>query len=81
MSAGFQVIAYAGYQGEQEPRYLVRGGARLAVEIRERWREPDARFFRVSGGGKEYVLRCGLPELEWTVSSTPAPAHGPEDPC
>lgn len=71
VSAEFQVVAYAGYQGEQEPRYLVRGDERVAVEIRSRWREPDAQCFRVAAGGREYLLRCRLPELEWTLVSAP----------
>ena len=69
MSAEFQVVAYAGYQGEQEPLFLVRGDERLGVEIRGRWREPDARCFRVDAGGRVYLLRCRLPELEWIVES------------
>lgn len=71
MSGDFQVVAYAGYQAEQEPLFLVRGDERLAVEIRDRWREPDARCFRVDAGGREYLLRYRLPELEWTVEESP----------
>jgi len=67
VSAEFHVVAYAGYQAEQEPLFLVRGDERVAVEIRDRWREPDARCFRVDAGGEGYLLRCRLPELEWTV--------------
>lgn len=64
-----RVVAYSGYQGEQEPRFLVDGADRVELEIRRRWLEPDARCFRVRGGGGEYLLRCRLPELEWTIES------------
>ena len=43
-----EVIAYAGYVGEQEPRAVVLEGRRLAVErIERRWRDPDADRFEV----------------------------------
>ena len=75
------VVAYSGYQGEQEPRFLVIGGERLALEIRDRWREPEARCFRVTAGGRDYLLRCRLPELEWTVEPrSAAPAAPPRPP-
>ncbi|MCP4664556.1 MAG: hypothetical protein GY856_54925 [bacterium] len=71
MSHPIQVVAYSGYQGEQEPRALVVGGHRHeVVEIDDRWLEPDARYFkvRVADGGR-YVLRCALDGLNWSVGS------------
>ena len=39
----FRVIAYSGYQGEQEPRALVVEGERLeVVSIQDRWYDPLA---------------------------------------
>ncbi len=69
MSHTTHVVAYSGYQGEQEPRALVIGGRRYeVVAIDDRWLEPAARVFkvRVAGGGR-YVLRCALDGLNWSV--------------
>ncbi len=63
----YRVIAYSGYQGEQEPRWLLVDCERLALEIRRRWLEPGARCFEAVAEGCVYRLRCRLPELEWTV--------------
>jgi len=69
MSDPIQVIAYSGYQGEQEPRALVIGGHRhQVVEIDDRWREPDGRYFKVRvADGRRYVLRCAVEDLSWSV--------------
>ena len=61
MSAEFQVVAYAGYQGEQEPLFLVRGDERLGVEIRGRWREPDARCFRATRADESTCCAAACP--------------------
>lgn len=69
MKHPIQVVAYSGYQGEQEPRTLVIEGQRHdIVTIDDRWREPDARYFRVrTADGRRYVLRCALDGLTWVV--------------
>ena len=65
----FQVVAYSGYQGEQEPRALVAGERRLeVVDIGDRWYDPRARYFRVKASdGGDYLLRYDLEELGWSV--------------
>lgn len=41
MSSTIKVIAYSGYQGEQEPRALVFDGERLDVlSVADRWYAP-----------------------------------------
>ena len=54
-----EVIAYAGYRGEEEPRAVVLEGRRLAVErIERRWRDPDANRFEVRlENGRRVELR------------------------
>ncbi len=63
----FRVIAYSGYQAEQEPRALIVVGERLdVVAIDERWVEPDARYFRVrTRGGRRHLLRYDLSAFAW----------------
>jgi hypothetical protein len=62
-----EVVAYAGYRGEQEPRALIVGGERIEVaEIVDRWLEPRARCFRVrTADGAVHRLRYDLDELCW----------------
>ncbi len=60
MSRSIEVVAYAGYRGEQEPRAVVIDGDRLAVRrVKRRWRAPDGRYFEVEvDDGRRLVLRC-----------------------
>ena len=64
----FRVVAYCGYQGEQEPRGLVVEGERLdVVAIQDRWYDPRARYFRVKASDERYyLLRYDLDELSWS---------------
>lgn len=41
------VSAYSGGHGGIEPRRLELDGRELEIEVVERWREPQGRFFRV----------------------------------
>lgn len=63
-----KVLAYSGYRGEQEPRALVTGRRRLEVTaIDERWREPEASYFRVrTEDGGRHLLRFDREKLDWT---------------
>ena len=69
MSQWLEVVAYAGYRGEQEPRALLIDGERIAVEkVRRRWREPDGRFFEVRLADRRvFVLRLGGEEESWSI--------------
>jgi hypothetical protein len=63
------VVAYAGYQGEQEPRALVLDGVRLDVlDIADRWYDPAGRYFKVrASDGRLHLLRCDAETLEWSL--------------
>ena len=69
MSRRLEVIAYAGYRGEQEPRALVLDGERLGVEeVRRRWRQPDGRYFEVRlADGRVFVLHARGGEESWSI--------------
>ena len=64
-----EVIAYAGYRGEQEPRALVVDGRRLEVaEVRRRWIAPDGRFFEVRlADRRTFVLRLAEEDSSWSI--------------
>lgn len=69
MPTPVEVIAYAGYQGEQEPRVLVIEGARLDVlGIVDRWYDPTGKYFKVrASDGLLYLLRCDADTLAWSI--------------
>jgi hypothetical protein len=54
-----QVVCYAGYRGEQEPRRFEAAGGEVEVlEILDRWLDPDHRYFKVRGSdGGVHLLR------------------------
>ncbi len=68
------VIAYAGYRGEESPRSFMFHGKRIAVaEVLGRWTEEDAatrvrtRCFRVKGNDQRiHLLRQMEPGGAWT---------------
>ena len=73
MSRRSEVVAYAGFRGEQEPRAVVIDGERLEVEkVRRRWREPGGRFFEVRLADRRViVLRVGGEEESWSIVRGP----------
>ena len=62
-----RVEAYAGGQGEEEPRTIEIDGQETAVrEITARWREPTGTFFRVrTEDERSLLLQRREPELDW----------------
>lgn len=72
MGRRIQVIAYAGYQGEQEPRAIVIDGERLEVlGIADRWYDPTGRYFKVrASDGRLYLVRCDAETLDWDLVKT-----------
>ncbi len=68
MGQPLEVVAYAGYRGEQEPRALVLDGERVKVaEVRRRWRGPDGRYFDVRlADDRRLLLRCGGEDRSWS---------------
>jgi hypothetical protein len=69
MATPLKVVAYAGYQGEQEPRAFHFDGVRLEVlDIADRWYDPAGRYFKVrASDGALYLLRCDAESLEWQL--------------
>ncbi|HEX9079217.1 MAG TPA: hypothetical protein VF795_06495 [Desulfuromonadaceae bacterium] len=69
-----EVIAYAGYRGEESPRSFVLHGRRIAVTaVLARWIEEDGatsvrtRCFRVKGNDmRTHLLRQREPGAIWT---------------
>jgi hypothetical protein len=42
----------------------------IAVEeVVDRWRDPEATYFKVRGGGDVYVLRHGERQDDWMLAS------------
>jgi hypothetical protein len=77
-----EVHCYAGYRGEESPRWFRVGGNKVAVlEVLDRWLAPDHRYFKVRGEDSAiYILRhdpcAGRWELVFYSSSTPIARPG-----
>lgn len=69
MASPIKVVAYAGYQGEQEPRSFHYRGERLQVlGIADRWYDPAGKYFKVrASDGAQYLLRCDAETSEWSL--------------
>jgi hypothetical protein len=69
MKEDIEVIAYSGYQGEQEPRALIYEKERLDVlGIADRWYDPKGSYFKVrASDGAQYLLRCDAESRAWTL--------------
>ena len=54
-----RVECYAGYRGEETPRYLWLGNRKIEVkEVQDRWLAPNHRYFKVLGDDNAvYILR------------------------
>ena len=80
----FEVVAYSGYQGEQEPRALIIDGTRQeVVAVEDRWYVPGARYFRVRTEGGSHLVRYDLVDFSWsrvlsraTLTPDPSPTGG-----
>lgn len=64
------VECYAGYRGEETPRWIRLGGKRIEIEsILDRWLSPDHRYFKVCGkDGAIYILRHDPRRFEWELT-------------
>ncbi len=69
-AAALQVICYAGYRGEQEPRKFSLGRQVVeVVEILDRWTAPEHRYFRCLGSdGDTYILRNDEEKDRWELT-------------
>ena len=73
MSSSTIVIAvecYAGHRGEQTPRAIVIGSARIEVaEVLDQWLAPDHRYFKVRGvDGHIYIVRHDVVTNAWELT-------------
>jgi len=64
------VECYAGYCGEETPRWIRLGGKRIEIEsILDRWLSPDHRYFKARGkDGAIYILRHDPRRFEWELT-------------
>ncbi len=68
-----EVVAYAGYRGEESPRALILGGTRIdVIRVLDRWTEETAksrekrRCFRVKGRDfRTHVVCYNEEKREW----------------
>ncbi|MFC1524072.1 hypothetical protein ACFL6N_04700 [Thermodesulfobacteriota bacterium] len=64
-----RVVCYAGYRGEETPRYFFLKDRRVEVgEILDRWLAPDHRYFKVIGDdGATYIIRHDIISETWEL--------------
>jgi hypothetical protein len=64
-----EVVCYAGYRGEEEPRRLRFSGREITVTaILDRWLDPAHRYFKVSGSDDgTYLLRHDTKSGRWKL--------------
>ena len=64
-----QVECYAGYRGEETPRYIQMATNRIEVrEIVDRWLSPDHRYFKVIGSDDAtYIIRHDTSAWQWEL--------------
>ena len=63
------VESYAGYRGEETPRYLLMATYRVEVkEVLDRWLSPDHRYFKVLGDDEAtYIVRHDIETGQWEL--------------
>lgn len=64
------VTCYAGYRGEETPRWLTLGDRRVeVVEVIDRWLDPRHRYFKLRGDdGGVYLVRHDVAEDAWELT-------------
>jgi hypothetical protein len=64
-----QVECYAGYRGEETPRFIRMATYKIEVkEIVDRWIAPDHRYFKVIGGDEAtYIIRHETTTWQWDL--------------
>lgn len=64
-----RVECYEGHRGGETPRRLAIAGRTIEVlEVIERWREPDQRYFKLRGDDDTiYLLRHDELEDRWEI--------------
>ena len=65
-----KVECYAGYRGEETPRWLLIGGQRLAVqEVLDRWLAPSHRYFKLQTEDRStWIIRHDTVRDRWELT-------------
>lgn len=65
-----RVSCYAGYRGEETPKRFWLGSRKIElVNILDRWRGPDHRYFKVVGDDRSlYILRHDSVAWKWEIT-------------
>ena len=54
-----QVDCYAGYRGEETPRFIRMANNKIEViEVVDRWLTPDQRYFKITGDDDATYIIC-----------------------
>jgi hypothetical protein len=63
------VDCYAGYRGEETPRFIILANNKIAVtEVVDRWLAPDHRYFKILGDdGATYIIRHDTVSDRWEL--------------
>ena len=64
-----QVECYAGYRGEETPRFIKMATYKVEVkEVVDRWLSPDHRYFKIIGGDEAtYIIRHVTDTWQWEL--------------
>jgi hypothetical protein len=64
-----EVECYAGYRGEETPRYIRMATYKIEVrEIVDRWLSPDHRYFKILGSDDAtYIIRHDMATWQWDL--------------
>ena len=64
-----RVNCYAGYRGEETPRYIKMADHTIEViEVMDRWLAPDHRYFKLLGDdGATYIIRHDSLSEQWEL--------------
>lgn len=64
-----QVECYAGYRGEETPRYILMATHKIEVkEVVDRWISPEHRYFKVLGSDDAtYIIRHETETWQWEL--------------
>ena len=63
------VDCYAGYRGEETPRYIKMANNKIeVVEVLDRWLAPDHRYFKILGDDEAtYIIRHDSVSRRWEL--------------
>jgi hypothetical protein len=65
-----EVTCYAGYRGEETPRFICMANQRIEVQkVLDRWLAPDHRYFKILGDDHAtYIIRHDSVTGEWVLT-------------